>query len=261
MEGTVVEQPGERIGAGLVLESRADLRVVERERRGVAEALRQLELVVPERGVLAGAIDVQHALDLRPRDQRNRDQRLRVDRRAGHEAHPRIEVGLVDEHRLAVARGPAGDPLVEADRRPHDLVRIVVAREHRDEQPLRLVGLVDRQRVVRDQVGERVRDAHEQRVEAQLGEHLVEDVGQPPVRVDELERRGNRDGVLRQQPKARRRARYHATLGDVGCLRRRRPPGRRNGSRPSIANRCGRGIPRTREAAADRRPILAHLNE
>ena len=49
VEGAVVEQPGERVGARLVLEPRADLRVVERERGGVAEALRQLELVVAER--------------------------------------------------------------------------------------------------------------------------------------------------------------------------------------------------------------------
>ena len=57
---------------------------------------------------------------------------------------------------------------------------------------VRLVGLVDRERVVRDQVGERVGDAHEQRVEALLGEHLVEHVGEPPIGIDELGRRRER---------------------------------------------------------------------
>ena len=200
VEGAVVEQARERVGARLVLEPRADLRVVERERGGISEALRQLELVVAERRVVTGAVDVQNALDLRPRDQRDADHRLRIDRRPRDEAHARVEMSLVHERGLAVARRPARDPLVEADGRAHDLVRPLVAGEHRHEQPLRLVRLPDRQRVVRDQVGERVGDAHEQRVEAQLREHLVEDVGQPPVRLDQLERGRTGDGVLRQQP-------------------------------------------------------------
>src|SRR5581483_10039847 len=54
------------------------------------------------------------------------------------------------------------------------------------ERLIRLVRLVDRQRVVRDQVAERVGDPDEQRVEALLGQHLVEDVGEPAVRRDEL---------------------------------------------------------------------------
>ena len=66
---------------------------------------------------------------------------------------------------------------------------------------LRLVRLVDRERVVRDQVAERVRDPHEQRVEALLREHLVEHVGKPLVRLDEL-----------QAPQARKSP---ASAGDV----------------------------------------------
>src|SRR6478752_916116 len=50
---------------------------------------------------------------------------------------------------------------------------------------IRLVGFVDRQRVVRDQVADVVGDPDEQRVEALLGEHFVENVGEPPVRLDE----------------------------------------------------------------------------
>jgi hypothetical protein len=45
VEGAVVVEAGERVGRGLVLETRLDLRVVERERGGVAEELRQLELL------------------------------------------------------------------------------------------------------------------------------------------------------------------------------------------------------------------------
>ena len=44
VEDAVVEEAGQRVGARLMLEARADLGVVERERGGVAEALRELEL-------------------------------------------------------------------------------------------------------------------------------------------------------------------------------------------------------------------------
>ncbi len=48
-----------------------------------------------------------------------------------------------------------------------------------------LVGLVEREIVVGDQLADGVRDALEQRVERLLGEHVVEHVGQPAVRLDE----------------------------------------------------------------------------
>ncbi len=216
VEGAVIEEPGERVGARLMLEPLADLCVVECERGGVGEPAREVELVGAERPLLADAVDVEDALDLRARDQRDRDQRLRVDRRAGVEADARIEVRLVDECRLAVARRPAGDALVEADGRAHDLVGVLIADEHRRQEPLRLVRLVDRQRVVRNQLRQRVGDADEQRVEAQLCEHLVEHVGEPPIRLDELGRRGCSGLFLRQQPEDGRRPRYHAVLSDAG---------------------------------------------
>ena len=170
--------------------------------------------------VLADPVDVEHALDLRAGDQRDRDERLGVDRRARHEADARIEVRLVDENRLPAAGRPAGHALVEADARPHDLVRVLVADDHRGEHALRLVGLVDRERVVRDQVGERVGDAHEQRVEALLREHLVEHVGEPPVRLDDRRLRGHAE-LLRQQPEVWLRAHYHARPIDLRCTCRR----------------------------------------
>ena len=119
---------------------------------------------------------------------------------------------LVHEHRLAPACRPAGDAFVEADRRPHDLVGVLVAREHGSQHGVRLVGLVDRQRVVRDQVVQRVGDADEQGIEALLGQHLVEEVSEPPVRLDQLGRLVQHR-VLRQQPEMRGRPHNHSTQG------------------------------------------------
>ena len=53
VEAAVIEEAGERVGLRLMLEARADLRVVERERRGIGEPLRELELVVGEDAFLA----------------------------------------------------------------------------------------------------------------------------------------------------------------------------------------------------------------
>ena len=50
---------------------------------------------------------------------------------------------------------------------------------------LRLVGLVDRKRVVRDELGERVRDPVEQVVQALLREDVVEDVCELAIGLDE----------------------------------------------------------------------------
>src|SRR4029453_14776566 len=70
VERAVVVETRERVGHRLVLETGADLRVVERERGSVAEALRELELVVVEVRVLAEAVDVQRTLDRVARNQR-----------------------------------------------------------------------------------------------------------------------------------------------------------------------------------------------
>ena len=199
VEAAVVEEAGERVRLRLVLEARANLRVVECERRSIGEAPCEVEFVGGEEAVLTDPIDVQHALDAGARDQRDRDERLRVVRRARDEAHARVEVRLVHVSGFAAARSPAGDALVEADLRRHDLVRVLVAREHSCQHALRLVRLVDRERVVWDQVSERVGDAHEERVEALLCEHLVEHVGEPLVRLDELRSR-REQCVSRHEP-------------------------------------------------------------
>ncbi len=114
VEVAVVVETGERVGLRQVLETRADLRVVERERRGVAEPLRQLELVLDEACVLADPVDVQRALERAARDQRDADQRLGLDRRARDGDHARIEMRLVRPDGLSVLDRPAGDALAEA---------------------------------------------------------------------------------------------------------------------------------------------------
>ena len=145
--------------------------------------------------VLPDAIDVERALEAAAGDQRYGDQRLRLDRSAGDEAHARVEVRLVREHRLAMHDRPAGDPLAEGERLAHDLVCPLASREDRDQLTLGLVGLVDVHVLVRDELGECVCDAREERGRAFLGEDVVEDLGQPPVR---LGRAGGDEAHLRR---------------------------------------------------------------
>ena len=191
VEVAVVVEAGQRVGLRLVLEPRADLRVVERERGGVGEPAGELELLVAERRILAEAVDVERALDRVARDQRDGDQGLGlVGRSAGHDLHARVEMGLVRAHGLAMERGPAGDALPEAALAAHDLVRPLVASEHGRERQLGLVRLVDRERVVGHELAQRVGDSLQQVVDAVLGEDLVEDVRELAVRLDEPVRAG-----------------------------------------------------------------------
>ena len=144
------------------------------------------------------------------RDQRHDDQRLGIDRRARDEGDAGIEVRLVREHRLAVLDRPARDPDPERKDVVEDLVGVVAADERRDEVPFRLVRLVDVERLVRDDLVERVRDPDEQGVEALLGEQVVEDVGEAPVGVGGGRAAGC--GLGRDQPHAR-----CAELGWCAC--------------------------------------------
>ena len=145
--------------------------------------------------VLAQPVDVQSTLDRLARDQRNRDHRLRlVVRCAGDCLGSRIEMRLVHPHRLAVLDAPAGEPDTERTLVSEDLVRPFVARPDGGEHAPRLVGRVDRQRVVGNEICERIRNAVEQRIEALLGQDVMEDVREPAVRLDErsLTGRGGR---------------------------------------------------------------------
>ena len=82
VEVAVVVEAGEGVGLRLQLEPGAHLRVVERERRGVAEALGELELLLREDGAAAEAVDVEGALDGAARDEGDRDEGLGLVRRA-----------------------------------------------------------------------------------------------------------------------------------------------------------------------------------
>jgi hypothetical protein len=169
-----------------VLEPDADLRVVERERGRVAEALRQLEIVVVESRVLAEPVDVEGALDRVACDERDRDHRLGlVGGRPGHRRGARIQVRLVDSHGLAMLDSPPGQSDAERNRVGEDLVRPLVARPDGNEATPRLIGLVDRQRVVWNELGQRVGDPVEERVQALLAEDVVEDVREAAVGLDE----------------------------------------------------------------------------
>ena len=186
MEETMVVETGQRVGLREMLETRADLRVVEGKGGCVAEPLRQLELMLVEGRVLADAVDVERAFERAACDQRHGDQRLRLDRCAGNVHDARIEVRAVRPDGLSVLDRPAGDPLAEARAVLHDLVRVGLrACEQRDELAAFLVDLVDVQRLIGHQVAQRLGDPVEQRVEALLGEDVVEDLGQTPVGLDE----------------------------------------------------------------------------
>ena len=94
---------------------------------------------------------------------------------------------------------------------------------------------------------ERVGDADEQRVEALLGEDLVEDVGKPPVGLDELGRRIGQRGIFRHQPEMRGWPHNHlpSIVGDVGAgIPRVREPrsGTKDGSKPHDAQRSASSV-------------------
>ncbi len=188
VEGAVVVEAGQRIGRSLMLERCPDVRVVERQGSGISETVGKQELLLGELRVLAHAIDVQGPLQAAARDEGDGDQGLGLDRRSGDEAHPGIEVSLVREHRLAMLDRPPGDPFAERKALAHDLVRPLAPRENRDQLALRLVGFVDVHVLVGDQLGERVCDALQQSVDVLLGEDVVEDLGQPAVRLDRPKR-------------------------------------------------------------------------
>ena len=220
MEGAVVPEACQRVGLRLALERGADVGVVDRERCGVAEADDQQELVLREL-LEAGAVDVERALEPAARNERNDDQRLGIRRRVRDEADPRVELGAVREHGLAVLRRPAGDPDAVGKRVVGEhLLGVRAGCEHRMQLLLRLVRLVERDVVVRDQLANGVRDPLEEVVERLLREHVVEDVGELPIRLDD------------------RVERLVGPRGDAGS--RRRGVGRRNHCRLLCIGICQR---------------------
>ena len=184
VEEPVVPQPGERVRLGLLLELRADLGVVERERDGVAAPPHELELLVREAGALAEPMHVQRALHLPPRDERDDDHRFRlVGGRPRNDARPAASrCASFTSTALRRLDRPAGDALAHRERRLHDLGRPAVARQLGHEPTAGLVDPVDRQRVARNEVGDGVEDDVEEIVEPLLCEEIVEDIGEPKVR-------------------------------------------------------------------------------
>ena len=136
VEVAVVVEAGERVRLRLEFEPRPDLGVVEGEGSRVAEALRELELLLGEDRIVAQAIDVERALDRAARDERDGDEGLGlVGRSPGDDLHARVEMGVVDTLGLAVLDDPAGDSLAVERLVAHDLVRPFVSRHERDEAP------------------------------------------------------------------------------------------------------------------------------
>ena len=185
VERAVVPEARQRVGLGLVLERRADVRVVDRERSRVGEPDDEPELVFGEL-LVSGAIDVQRSLQAPARGERNSDQRLGIGRRVRHEADARVQLRAVREHGLAVLGRPAGDPDAVRERRVREhLLRVAARRVHRPQLALRLVRLVEGDVVVRDELADRARDSLEEVVQRLLGEDLVEHVRELSVRLDE----------------------------------------------------------------------------
>ncbi len=185
VECAVVPEAGQRVGLRLVLERRADVRVVDRERRRVGEPDDEPELVLREL-LVPGAIDVERPLQPPAGDERDGDQRLGIGRCVRDEADARVELRPVRKHGLAVLGRPAGDPDAVRERRVCEhLLRVGARRVHRPELTLRLVRLVEGDVVVRDQLADGARDPLEEVVERLLGEDLVEHVRELPVRLDE----------------------------------------------------------------------------
>ena len=135
-------------------------------------------------------------------------------------------------------------PSPNGKRSLQDLVRVLAAHERRHELALRLVGLVDVQRLVRDDLGERVGDPHEQRVEALLGEQVVEDVREPAVGVDRRVAAG-RQGT-RNQPHPRSAGERGGASGFV-----------HGHVAPGAGTARGRGWPRHLHQSCGRYPVSA----
>ena len=187
VERPVVPEAGEWICLGLELEARSHLGVVEGEGGCVSEANRELELVVREL-VQTDPVDVERALDASTGDQWHGDERLGIGRCTFDEAHAGIEVCPVGEDRLAMLDGPPGDSLTEGERLVGDhLVGVVAAGKDPAQLARNLVGLVEGEVVVRNEIADGVGDALEQGIEGLLRENVVEDVREAAVRLDECD--------------------------------------------------------------------------
>ena len=183
-----------RVGAAaeLVVEAR----VRDRHRRLPREQLDELEVVLAERHLgAAGAADVHRPDHLVAGRERDDDDRLLLDRRAGDLGRARIGARVVEQHRLAVLHAPPGQALAARDREAEHRRGVLLPGQDRRQHVGVGVHAVDGEVVVRDHrlqaVGHEVEDAG--RVER--GEQALVDRQQPALRVDLARQRG---GLLAQ---------------------------------------------------------------
>ena len=177
LERAVVAEPGQRVVLGLRDHRAVGLGVAQRDRRLRREQLDELELVAREVGFLpAHAAHVERADDLARHEERAHDHRLRLLGRARDVHDPRVQVGVVGQHGLAVADRPAGDAGVERALVAQDQLREPVPGDHGPPHPGGPVHAVDRQRVVGHQRLEGVRDHLEDATRVQGGQQPLVDL-------------------------------------------------------------------------------------
>ena len=165
MARAVVEQPGQPVALDLLAQRLPLARRVIGERGHRREALHELDLRVGERRVHAVAVDVQRPEHTVARQQRHAHERLGLVGRARDDVRQRLVADVRHVARLAMLDRPAGDPRPERDRVLEHLVDPVADREHRSQQPSRLVDLIDRQVVEVQQRAQMVGDPPERSLE------------------------------------------------------------------------------------------------
>ena len=153
LEVPVVVQGGEVVGYHLGLEPGPDLGVVDGEGGQVAEQDGQLELFDGEVVLVAVPIEAQHSLEVVASQEGDRQERLGFRRLVRDQPRSRIRVGIV--HQLRDLRcGGLPDDAGPVRHRPHrqDLLHIGVADESGAQEPERRIGVIEGQRVMRDQL-------------------------------------------------------------------------------------------------------------
>src|SRR5207245_9572295 len=100
VEAATVEEPGQLIAAAQLAQLLSRPRVLDRDRGGVGEPLRKLEVELGEARALAFAVPAHRADDDAARDERHGDDRLGLaDWRARDVTGARVEVRLVARDR------------------------------------------------------------------------------------------------------------------------------------------------------------------
>ena len=132
LEGTVVAEPGERIGLGSLAHGVMRIRVAQRDRCLRGEQLDELEVALAEEDLRAAdARDVERAEHLAVRDERHDHDGLRVRRRPRDLQRTRVVQGVVGQDRLGMLDRPPHQPSAERDHVAADLLGVSLAGEDR----------------------------------------------------------------------------------------------------------------------------------